>query len=713
MRDNNDFYDTKKGFRSGYSGPSAEVLNPDDNPYKDYRPGQTDVLGGTGVLDERAFAQPAQEAPRETQIMQERPVAPQPSIQEQAVYDAQPYATPVSAAGISPFPKNKELKAFAKADIDWKRMLFITGGYIGISTLLSLVSTILASSGSVAAVMAGGLLSIIYLGLSAMMTAGLATSCLEQRRGEKISGLFGSPKKTLPMLGSSLLLALIFTGLLILPVGLIIAEFLISAGSLDGTLYLTEMSPVGWAGFILIIPAVVFMAIFSIIYSMTSFLIADGCGAVEALRSSRRMMKGYKGRYFLLMLTFIGWFILSLLFIALTSTGIGTLPLFFTGEASKVGAVLANINVYLIALICLAPVTAYMLMTQAEFYEALAGNTGRQSKETQKNSFLILIPLLASIVLSLFSAGSLLLPAARDTVPVTATALGISFTADRGILSVTAGENAGSNVTHDDPELRRINTSFVLDNTSWESSTEDAITFRTQNDREGMLYHEAESGTDYIAVYEGYEKDEAYKQALKALESLNISETQFASLFGGSKDDLIFIHGEIRQTEKNGKRTALSDVINAYYIGTYYGNDLTLLNMKSGATLYLTKAEGEETGTASGSSSGKQSLGAIAFYVPDSYIKGSMTDPDTVSFHDKEAHVISVTHHSYYSISYEKETYPDGTDEVVSGYSAYRYEYGEETVTYVIAIQVGEEAYTVSAGDKDVLDSVINTISIS
>jgi uncharacterized membrane protein len=60
-------------------------------------------------------------------------------------------------------------------------------------------------------------------------------------------------------------------------------------------------------------------------YSMSFFLLRDnpGMGAAEAISASRKMMKGHKGRLFALCLSFIGWFLLSIL-----TLGIGLLWLF-------------------------------------------------------------------------------------------------------------------------------------------------------------------------------------------------------------------------------------------------------------------------------------------------------------------------------------------------------------------------------------------------
>ena len=75
----------------------------------------------------------------------------------------------------------------------------------------------------------------------------------------------------------------------------------------------------------------VIVAIFR--YALTFFILADheSCGPLEAIQSSTRMMKGNKGKLFMLYLRFVGWS-----FLALFTFGIGFLflsPYMFTSLA--------------------------------------------------------------------------------------------------------------------------------------------------------------------------------------------------------------------------------------------------------------------------------------------------------------------------------------------------------------------------------------------
>lgn len=55
--------------------------------------------------------------------------------------------------------------------------------------------------------------------------------------------------------------------------------------------------------------------IFGLAYAMVPFVIHDNpdIAAVDALRTSRQIMKGHKGKLFVLYLSFIGWFLLGMI----------------------------------------------------------------------------------------------------------------------------------------------------------------------------------------------------------------------------------------------------------------------------------------------------------------------------------------------------------------------------------------------------------------
>ena len=87
-----------------------------------------------------------------------------------------------------------------------------------------------------------------------------------------------------------------------------------------GTYLLRYLYILLWS-ILLIVPGI----IAAISYSMTFFILAENPNikAADALRLSKQMMYGHKTQYFMLMLSFIGWFLLSIL-----TFGIGFLFLY-------------------------------------------------------------------------------------------------------------------------------------------------------------------------------------------------------------------------------------------------------------------------------------------------------------------------------------------------------------------------------------------------
>ena len=101
-------------------------------------------------------------------------------------------------------------------------------------------------------------------------------------------------------------------------------------------------------------------------YSQAFFILADDPqkSIGQCIRESKMMMKGNKGTFFLLNLSFIGWMLL-------TAVPMGLIQYICSSMITSPAA-LTVINI-LVSLIY-APVYAYLLSTQAGFYEILSGH---------------------------------------------------------------------------------------------------------------------------------------------------------------------------------------------------------------------------------------------------------------------------------------------------------------------------------------------------
>ncbi|WP_199620366.1 DUF975 family protein [Paenibacillus alkalitolerans] len=161
---------------------------------------------------------------------------------------------------------NSEIRAIARANLK---------GFWGISILVCfLVNAIVSALGSIPVV---GIIASLILG--GAFTYGLYAFFLEQARGRQpeLAVMFSGFQK----FGSTLVLYLLMIVFILL-----------------------------WT-LLLIVPGI----IASLRYSMAFFILHDnpGVSGMEAIRQSSEMMKGYKGKLFMLYISFIGWILLGII----------------------------------------------------------------------------------------------------------------------------------------------------------------------------------------------------------------------------------------------------------------------------------------------------------------------------------------------------------------------------------------------------------------
>lgn len=107
-------------------------------------------------------------------------------------------------------------------------------------------------------------------------------------------------------------------------------------------------------------------------YSQAFFILADNPnkGIRECMDESKRMMKGNKGKYFCLTISFIGWMLLA------------SIP---AGILESIASIFylssfAQAIITIIGSLFVVPVTAYMYSTYAGFYEILAGHLIKETE---------------------------------------------------------------------------------------------------------------------------------------------------------------------------------------------------------------------------------------------------------------------------------------------------------------------------------------------
>ncbi len=150
-------------------------------------------------------------------------------------------------------------------------------------------------------------LSVILTLWQGLMNLGFEGYCLSLVRGEKpgVNRIFCG----FPMIGKVILTSLlvwIFTSLWMLLYGVCLIVVV-----LIGALLMTAVPVVGVLLFIVGYIGFIIMAVrVTLRYAMTNYILLDtGKYGLDAISESKRMMKGKKGKLFMLHLSFIGWYL--------------------------------------------------------------------------------------------------------------------------------------------------------------------------------------------------------------------------------------------------------------------------------------------------------------------------------------------------------------------------------------------------------------------
>ncbi len=135
------------------------------------------------------------------------------------------------------------------------------------------------------------------------------------------------------------------------------------------TFFLVVIFTILWT-LLLIIPGI----IMSIAYAMTFYILADDkeIGAMDAIRKSKKMMYGYKWKYFRLQVRFFGLFLLCFIpfGIAVFLSAPNTTPLAYFGNFYSF-IPLSLIFLTIVGFLLFLP---YVYVTTAKFYDDVKGN---------------------------------------------------------------------------------------------------------------------------------------------------------------------------------------------------------------------------------------------------------------------------------------------------------------------------------------------------
>ena len=236
----------------------------------------------------------------------------------------------------------------------------------------------------VLAVLVGGVLADVIVSLwSGIMRVGYSDFCLQMVRGRQpqTGVLFSAFPNWAGVLFTQFLL-LLFQALWATLFGVIA----ILALFLDALLFINIDVLFALVALVIYVGAIVGLVWVLLRYALVDFLIADqGLTGMDAIRESKRLMKGNTGKLFLLQLSFIGWYLLEIaIMLVVLVPGIG---LFYAGLGAAdlldplsiiAGGALALVGLALVASIIIGIfnlwLTPYITAAQALFYHWVQGH---------------------------------------------------------------------------------------------------------------------------------------------------------------------------------------------------------------------------------------------------------------------------------------------------------------------------------------------------
>ncbi len=216
----------------------------------------------------------------------------------------------------------------------------------------------------------------------ALMNVGYKNFCLGmvRRQQPQTGALFSVFPQFGPVLGTQILVGIFeFLWILLFAVGAValLAAAVLLFGELEGLMILAVL-----AIYIALLVGIVWV---TLRYAMVDFLIVDrGVTGMEAIRESKRLMKGNIGRLFLLQLSFIGWYLLEYGIVVVCMT-IGLIAMgssmMMGGMANVEYAVVGSVFVFLGLMIVSVIINSiinlwlmpYITGAQALFYDYLQG----------------------------------------------------------------------------------------------------------------------------------------------------------------------------------------------------------------------------------------------------------------------------------------------------------------------------------------------------
>lgn len=249
----------------------------------------------------------------------------------------------------------------------WGKAALITLAFLAISMLMGFIQGFL-EEGSVFYYV----LDAVYLLLNIPLSFGLIISFINLKRNENVSA-FAFFKEGFSRFGKSwgiwfhtlvrLLLPIIcMVFIIILHIVLMIANATIQLNAIFSLLYV-----------VLLVTTIIYIACRALLYVLAYYVSFDNpeLSSKECVKKSEELMKGHRGNYFMLELSFIGWILLLFVVFFLGVTILSVLLSPFAG-------ILVSYIIMLTGMLFLMP---YMQVSIICFYEKLINNKTNKVKK--------------------------------------------------------------------------------------------------------------------------------------------------------------------------------------------------------------------------------------------------------------------------------------------------------------------------------------------
>lgn len=262
--------------------------------------------------------------------------------------------------------KASEIRKEARESLKgkWKKAACITLAFLLISFVVGFIQGFLDED-----TVLYNIIDIIFFIISIPLSFGLLISFMKLKRNEEV-GTFSLFNEGFSRFGKAFGIWFHTLIRLLLPIIclVLVAILMVSLGVVN---FLTQSNLIlTILGTILFIATIIYVACRALLYVLAYNISYDNpeLSSKECVKKSEALMKGNRGNYFVLELSFIGWF---LLVIITTSLGTALLTFIFVSLLSILGSYIGVLSSYLIMIMGILLLMSYMQVATICFYERI------------------------------------------------------------------------------------------------------------------------------------------------------------------------------------------------------------------------------------------------------------------------------------------------------------------------------------------------------